>query len=88
MKLEINTKYDIGDIVNYYSYEKDSNQIVKILDIKLTEGTMLYPIKYLVEKPNKERLWVSEGSLVKRSNATLEERIKNGIMMYFGNRCY
>ena len=88
MKLEINTKYDVGDIVNYYSYEKDSNQIVKILDIKLADETILYPVKYLVEKPNKERVWVSEGSLNKRSNATLEERIKNGIIMYFGNRRY
>ena len=81
MKLEINTKYDVGDIavINDYFHRKET---VKILDIRLGIADRL---EYLVEKNNKERVWVREHEL---TQAPLEQRIKNGIMMYFGNRCY
>lgn len=61
MVFEVFSKFDKGDTV---IVNKDK-QLVKVIDIDLKQRLydLSYQVQYLVEFPNKERLWITEGEI-------------------------
>lgn len=70
MKLEINTKFDIGDEVRF-AHKADTG-IVKKICLEDAEGA--YLVKYLIEYMNDERRWASEKKLELVEKAKPEEQ--------------
>ena len=53
------SSFNIGDIVKYDNIQKHLTG--KIMDIDFTEGENYFRgFKYLIEKSNKERIWIEE----------------------------